>query len=164
MKHLKDVPEIRHLIEEADFVTHRSVAGHGGLRTFLSGMCTQSPRWMSVRAPKLHSGEKVSFETLRRSVEKKAGDEIALPGDRLLCFVTVAASDVFWIGEQSHRNLRVFFAVAVEDREDGPELFHVANVVRFKNVLGLLQFFLLRPFHAWISRKLMIAGSRAVCS
>lgn len=165
MEHLREIPEVNHLLTESDYVDVKCVDGRAGIREFLAGMMSYHPFWLRG----LYAVRRVVARVLHLphssagAPKLTAEDVTLLPGDKLLFFTTAAAApDRFWIGEVADGPMTSYLAVVAESAQDnGHVRFHVGTAVKFHNWRAPLYFNLIRPFHHVVVKQMARAGARA---
>jgi len=154
-------PTLEPRIEGADHVDVETVEGTVTLRTFLAGMVSYAPAWVSA----LYAVRWLFVRLLGMSQEGIPRTEPVLPDDvpfepgaQLGVFtVARAGQDQFWIGEAVEAHLSAALCVVVEEHSDGRR-FHVVTAVHYRRWTGPVYFTVVRPFHHLVVARMAAAG------
>jgi len=159
MEHIQSIPEIRALLQDADYADVYSTISNKSLRAMAASCLSFMPGW--VRALyRLRAGfvrllgmrqDKIPFDAPVRE------EDVSLtPGDRVAFFtVAMARDDAYWVGEATDKHLSGYIGIVAQPLPDGRKRFHLLTVVKYRHWTGPVYFNVIRPFHCCIVKAML---------
>jgi hypothetical protein len=160
----EDKPELQKLVDQANHVDVKTVAGDVSLREFIAGMFSYYPgwiknlyriRWGFVRLLGMKQ------EGIPQTMQMQPADVPMNPGDKAAFFkVTMAEDGRYWLASASESHLTAYLGVVVEPLANGRR-FHVLTIVHYHHWTGSLYFNVIRPFHHIVVGNMAQAGVKS---
>lgn len=162
IEYIKQVEEIKPLLDGADHIDVKTVEGDVPLNRFIASFLSYMPWWLKLlyqlRAPLVRLlGMKQ--ETLPFPSSIKPDDVSFVKGEKAF-FFTVAAADKerFWFAEANDKHLSAYLGCVVEPLEGGRKRYHIGTIVHYNDWSGPVYFNIIRPFHHIVVGSMARAG------
>ncbi|MEM7343469.1 MAG: DUF2867 domain-containing protein [Chloroflexota bacterium] len=159
---LTEIPEVATIIKAADHIDVKTIEGNLPMRTFIAGMLSYQPAWMTflyrVRGMFVRLlGMKQNGVPVAHQLN---ADDISLtPGDAAAFFTVKAAQEeAYWFVGATESHLTAHLGVIVEPLAAQQRRFHVVTVVHYHRWTGPVYFNVIRPFHHLVVHRMMQAG------
>jgi hypothetical protein len=159
MEYVRSIPEIKALMQDADYVDCYSTISNKSLRAMVASCLSFMPGWARalywLRAGLVRllgmRQEKIPFDTPVRE------EDVSLtPGDRVEFFtVAMARDESYWVGGATEKHLSGNIGIVAEALQDGRKRFHLLTVVKYRHWTGPVYFNIIRPFHHFIVKAML---------
>jgi hypothetical protein len=159
MEYVRMIPEIKTLLQGADYVDCYSTVSNKPLRAMVAACLSFKPGWVRalyrVRAGFVRllgmRQEKLPFDGPMR-----AEDVSLTTGDRVdFLTVAMARDGAYWVGEATEKHLSACIGIVAEPLPDGRKRYHLLTVVKFRHWTGPVYFSVIRPFHHIIVKAML---------
>ena len=163
--YIRHVPELAPLLEHADHIDVKTVTGSVEMRTFLAGMLSDRPAWVTL----LYSIRGVFVRLLGLRQNGIPPPQLIQPedipmqiGENILFFKLLQVKDDhYWIVKAEDKHLAALLGVVIEPVPDKSQRrFHVLTIVYYRNWAGPVYFQIIRPFHHLVVASMARAGIR----
>jgi len=159
MEYVQSIPEIKTLMQDADYVDCYSTISSKPLRVMVASCLSFMPGWARalywlragfVRLLGMRQ-EKIPFAAPVRE------EDVSLtPGDQVKFFtVTMARDESYWVGGATEKHLSGHIGIVAEKLQDGRKRFHLLAVVKFRHWTGPIYFNVIRLFHCVIVKAML---------
>lgn len=162
----KHIPQLKNLIENADVVDIKTIQTQTELRTFIAGMLSYSPRWLTILygirwffvrlLGMKQEGIPTGKQLLPADISMTPGNVSMKPSDVASIFqVTMADEPYYWVAEAAEKHLIAQIGtIAINGG------YVVLTLVHYQHWTGPLYFNVIRPFHHLVVRQMMKAGAK----
>lgn len=151
MRFVRSIPEIRAILQNADYADAYSVVSGKPLRAVAASCLSFMPWWARVlywiRAGFVRilgmRQDKTPFDAPVRE------EDVSLTPGEKVAFLTVsmAQDESHWVAGVNDKHLSAQLGFVAEPLRDGRKRFHLLTVVKFRHWTGPLYFNVIRPFH-----------------
>ncbi|GAC1391650.1 MAG: DUF2867 domain-containing protein [Ktedonobacteraceae bacterium] len=163
MRYIRHTPELASLLEHADHVDVKTVVGSVDMRTFLAGMLSYRPGWVTclyhVRAGFVRllgmrqEGIPSAFSLHPEEVPMQEGKKASFFTIRMV------EEEHYWIAAAEDTHLEALLGVVIELLPGTSQRrFHVLTIVHYRNWAGPVYFQVIQPFHHLVVGSMARAG------
>jgi hypothetical protein len=162
MEYVQSIPEIKALLQDADYVDCYSTLSNKSLRAMVAACLSFMPGWARalywIRAGFVRllgmRQERMPFDAPVREA-----DVSLTPGDRVdFLTVAMARDGTYWVGQATEEHLSAHIGIIAQALEDGRKRFHLLTVVHYRHWTGPVYFNVIRPFHHVIVKAMLKAA------
>ncbi len=163
LAYVRHVPELVPLLENADHIDVKTVTGSVTMRTFLAGMLSNRPEWVTwlyyvrrvfVRFLGMHQkGIPANFSLQPEDVPMQVGENVSF--FKLL----LVEEERYWIAKVEDKHLEALLGLVIEPLPGKLQRrFHVLTIVHYRNWAGPVYFQVIQPFHHLVVGSMAKAG------
>lgn len=162
--YIRRIPELAPLLQNADYVDVKTVTGGVTMRTFLAGMLSYQPGWVTL----LYHIRAVFVRLLGMrqrkmpSVAPLTPEEVPMQAGKNASFfrIRMVEEEHYWIAGIEDTHLNAILGVILEPLAGQQKRFHVLTIVHYHNWAGPVYFQVIRPFHHLVVTGMARAGIR----